>query len=172
MTPLGSEELRQKLQAEVDAGNPVRLSDGSIATPEQLGEMYGVEITRPPADAQVAGAVSSVPGQPVSGYSPPYPVMHHSAYTFVAQPAPPRGLSISSMVLGLVSIVFGFTFVVPLVSLILGIVGLRREPAGRGMALTGVIISGLILLGWVAIIGLFVALGLAGTAATVGSAAV
>lgn len=84
-------------------------------------------------------------------------------------PTSPKGLSITSMVLGLVSIALGFTFVVPVVGLILGIVGLQREPAGKGMALTGVILSGLILLVWVVIIGFFLLLsiGILGTAATV-----
>ncbi|WP_374008238.1 DUF4190 domain-containing protein [Leifsonia sp. LS-T14] len=77
----------------------------------------------------------------------------------IAPPAP-KGLSVASMVLGLISIAFGFTFVLPLIGLILGMIGLRREPAGRGMAITGVVLSGLILLAWVIIIGAIVIGGL------------
>jgi len=65
--------------------------------------------------------------------------------------SPPRGLSITSLVLGIVSLFFGFTFVVPLIGAILGFVGLRREPAGRGFALAGVWINGLILVFWIVI---------------------
>lgn len=84
-------------------------------------------------------------------------------------PARPRGLSVASLVLGIVSIFFGFTFVVPLTGLILGLVGVKREPAGRGMAVTGIILSGLMLLGWILLIvaigglGLYGILGIAST---------
>ncbi|MDR6573327.1 hypothetical protein J2X60_001973 [Curtobacterium sp. 320] len=37
-------------------------------------------------------------------------------------------MRVASKVLGLVSIVFGFTFVLPLIDFILGIVGLRWKP--------------------------------------------
>jgi len=59
--------------------------------------------------------------------------------------APPRGLSIASLVIGLVSIVLGYTFVLPIVGLILGVLGLKREPAGRGMAIAGIVINAIIL---------------------------
>jgi len=80
------------------------------------------------------------------------------------QPAPPKGLSITSMVLGLVSIVLGFTFIVPLLGFILGIVGLRKEPAGRGMAITGLILNGLFVLGWALVVIAVVGIGAAGVA--------
>lgn len=59
-----------------------------------------------------------------------------------------KGTSLSSMVLGLVSIFLGWTIVVPLVGLILGFLGLKRDPAGKGMAITGLILNGLMILGW------------------------
>lgn len=65
---------------------------------------------------------------------------------------PPRGMSIASMVIGIVSVFLGFTFFVPIVGLILGIVGLKREPHGRGMAITGIVINGLILAGWLIVL--------------------
>ncbi|MBP1301780.1 DUF4190 domain-containing protein [Curtobacterium sp. 1310] len=80
------------------------------------------------------------------------------------QPAPPRGLSIASMVLGLVSIVLGFTFLVPLVGFVLGIVGLRKEPAGRGMAVTGLILNGLFVVGWALLVIFVIGIGAAGIA--------
>ncbi|MFD6054459.1 hypothetical protein [Agromyces sp. NPDC060279] len=81
-----------------------------------------------------------------------------------APPPPPRGLSITSMVLALVSIVFGFTFLLPLLSLILGVVGVKKEPAGRGMAITGIVISGLILLVWVAVAAVIIVIAVAAAA--------
>lgn len=75
------------------------------------------------------------------------------------QPGPPKGLSITSMVLGLVSIVAGFTFLVPVVGLVLGIIGLRREPAGRGMAITGLVLNGLFVVGWALLIVFVFVLG-------------
>jgi hypothetical protein len=87
---------------------------------------------------------------------------------YMAQPEP-RGLSVASMVLGIVSIFFGFTFVIPLTGLILGLVGVKREPAGRGMAVTGIILSGLMLLGWVVLIVFVVGLGVFGIAGVAGT---
>jgi len=110
------------------------------------------------------------PQDPQPGASqptPPYPMAQNPAggpsyYPMPVYLAPPepKGLSIASMVLALASIVFGFTFLVPIAGLILGIAGLRKEPAGRGMALTGVIISSLILLLCVVVLILFLVVGL------------
>ena len=80
------------------------------------------------------------------------------------QPAPPRGMSIASMVLGLVSIVLGFTFLVPLVGFVLGIIGVRKEPAGRGMAITGLVLNGLFVVGWALFVILVIGVGAAGIA--------
>lgn len=95
---------------------------------------------------------------PPTGYPAPQP-----GAPLVYAPAPPRGMSVASMVLGLVSIVFGFTFFLPLIGFILGIVGIRREPAGRGMAITGLILNGLFVIGWTLIV--LAVIGVLGTAA-------
>ena len=73
-------------------------------------------------------------------------------------PAPNTGtsLSIAALVLGVASFVFGFSFVVPLAGLVLGIMALGREPAGKTLAIIGIVSSALNL-GWIII----VALGLA-----------
>ncbi|QEO13367.1 DUF4190 domain-containing protein [Agromyces intestinalis] len=57
------------------------------------------------------------------------------------------GFSIAALVLGLVSIFAGFTFVVPIVGLVLGILGLRREPQSRTMAIWGIVLNGVMLAG-------------------------
>ena len=67
---------------------------------------------------------------------------------YTSTTAPARGLSLTSFVLGLVSLFFGFSFVVPIIGLVLGFMGLRREPDGRGFALAGAWINGLILAFW------------------------
>jgi hypothetical protein len=67
----------------------------------------------------------------------------------VPQYAPPRGLSISSTVLGVISLFFGFTLIAPGVGLVLGIMGARREPAGRGFAIAGIVLNVIALAGWV-----------------------
>lgn len=105
------------------------------------------------------------PGQPQyvqPGYGQPVYVA-----PYVYTPSPPRGLSISSMVIGLVSLFFGFTFVLPIIGFVLGIMGARKEPAGRAMAITGIVLNGFFLLAWVALVllwvfiigGLFVGIG-------------
>lgn len=81
-------------------------------------------------------------------YQPMYPVYI----------APPKALSVTALVLGLASIVFGFTFLVPLGALIFGIVGLKREPAGRGMAIVEIVIGGLFMLFWLTFGGVILAM--------------
>jgi len=68
-------------------------------------------------------------------------------------------LSVTSLVLGIASVALGFTLVVPVVGLVLGLVARRREPDGRTMALVGVISSAVMLLGSLAVllVGLVVA---------------
>lgn len=63
----------------------------------------------------------------------------------------PRGLSLTSMILGLASLVAGAGFfIVPqIVGIVLGHLGLRREdPQGRGFAITGLITNYLALVIW------------------------
>lgn len=81
--------------------------------------------------------------------------------TFESAPAPAatptQGLSISSLVLGVASFVFGFSFVVPAAGLILGIMALKREPQGKTLAVVGIVTSALNL-GWVVLAALGLAL--------------
>jgi hypothetical protein len=75
-------------------------------------------------------------------------------------------LSLTSLVLGVASVALGFTLVVPVVGVVLGVLGRRREPEGRTMALIGVVASAVMLLGSVVVllVGLLAAvpLGVAG----------
>ena len=62
------------------------------------------------------------------------------------QPAPQgTAFAITSFVLGLVSIVSGWTFFAPIVGLILGILALRRGTPERALALWGVWLNGAML---------------------------
>lgn len=58
-----------------------------------------------------------------------------------------KGFSIASLVLGLVSIVAGFTFFVPAIGLVLGVLALKREPASRTMAIWGIVLNAVMLAG-------------------------
>ncbi len=70
----------------------------------------------------------------------------------------PRPLSITSFVLGLGSLVFGWTFVAPIAGLVVGILALGREPHGRAFAIWGIVLSSLMLAG----VGIAVLLALLG----------
>jgi hypothetical protein len=113
------------------------------------------------SDSSDTPAERPVPNYPVqyqpNGFSPyNAPIAYQPVYpVYLAQP---KGFSVTALVLGLVSIVFGFTLLVPLSALIFGIVGLKREPAGRGMAIVGIVIGGLFMLFWLAFGGAILAL--------------
>ncbi|MET0162839.1 MAG: DUF4190 domain-containing protein [Microbacteriaceae bacterium] len=66
--------------------------------------------------------------------------------------APGRGLSVASLIIAIASVFFGWTFIAPIAAFVLGVMGLRREPEGRGFAWAGIVISFLTLFGWVLVI--------------------
>ena len=79
-----------------------------------------------------------------------------------AAPATPawaegRVLSTLALIAGIVAVVFGQTFFVPVAALVLGVLGYRREPAGRTFAVWGIVLGGVMLFGWV-LLALFGAL--------------
>lgn len=125
------------------------------------------QATQPMSQPQPAPAQPEQPqwqAQPTQGGGPAtYAVyVNQPAATYVKPE--PRGFSVTAMVLGLVSIVFGFTVILPLAALILGIIGLRKEPTGKGMAIVGIIVGGLDLLFWLLLGGAI----FAAIAATIG----
>ncbi len=79
----------------------------------------------------------------------------------------PQGLSLTSMIIGLASLIFVGGLMVPqIVGLVLGIFGIQREsPQGRGFALTGIITNSLALLIYAALwaFGLFFFAAIMGT---------
>ncbi|PJJ65472.1 DUF4190 domain-containing protein [Compostimonas suwonensis] len=127
----------------------------------QPAQQYGQQPSAP-VQPQYAQPYGQAPyGQAPYGQAP-----YVQAQFTVVQPQP-KGLSITSLVLGLVSILFGFTFLLPIGAVVFGIIGVRKEPAGRGMSVTGIILGGLCLLGWIVLGGLVFAF----LAAVVGSSA-
>lgn len=83
--------------------------------------------------------------------------------------APARGLSITSLVLGVASVFLGLTFLVPIAGIVTGVMARKREPEGRIMALWGIWLSvAMLVLGillWVTVGGIILAtFGLAATA--------
>lgn len=70
-----------------------------------------------------------------------------------------QGKSITSLVLGILSLVCGWTFFVPIIGLIFGFSGRKTEPAGRGFALAGIILNGVMLLGWILFLIIMVMIG-------------
>jgi hypothetical protein len=103
----------------------------------------------PDAAAPVApfGSPPAAPAYGAPGYGPPSPT----------------GLSITSFVLGLVSIFFGFLFFVPLVGLVLGILAVKKEPKARGFAIAGIwinaIMLGLVVIGVIVLVVLVAVFG-------------
>ena len=69
--------------------------------------------------------------------------------------APERTLSTLALIAGIVSIVFGQTFFVPIAAIVLGVLGYQREPAGRAFSVWGIVLGAVALFGWV----LFAVLG-------------
>lgn len=60
-----------------------------------------------------------------------------------------RTLSTLALITGIVSIVFGQTFFVPVAAIVLGVLGYQREPFGRAFAVWGIVLGALALFGWV-----------------------
>jgi hypothetical protein len=93
-----------------------------------------------------------------SATSAPLGANHHVNAAPAATVAPPRTLSIVSLVLGGASVLFGYTFFVPIAAVVLGFLGLQREPAGRTMATWGIVLGLVMSVGWliIAVTGLAV----------------
>lgn len=93
------------------------------------------------------------------GYQQQYgqPVYQQTVVYTSYQPQP-KGFSVTSLVLGIASVLFGFTFLVPIGAVIFGIVGIRREPTAKGMSITGLILGAVMLVGWIILLVLWLSL--------------
>ena len=77
------------------------------------------------------------------------------------QPTPRTGLGTASLVLGICSLLAGWTFFAPVVGLCLGIASRGREPAARGRAGWGILLNLVALAVWVLVGALLVVGGAA-----------
>jgi hypothetical protein len=85
---------------------------------------------------------------------------YYATYTTVAPQGPPKGLAIASMVLGIVGFLgfccsYGSTSTLCIVGLILGLISIKNKEGGRGMAITGIILSGLSILSGIVVVVLY-----------------
>lgn len=72
----------------------------------------------------------------------PYGVPVYRTPVYAYAPHQQRGLSITALVLGLCSFLFAWTLVVvPIIGIVFGFIALRREPAGKPMAIIGLVTS-------------------------------
>ncbi|MET4637470.1 hypothetical protein [Mycetocola sp. 2940] len=62
----------------------------------------------------------------------------------------PRRLSVTALVLGLSSVLVGFTVVIPLAGIVFGILGVGSEPTRKALSVTGIIAAGVFGMAWAA----------------------
>ena len=119
---------------------------GGYGEPGQYGGAYG----QPPSPYNQQPAPY---GQPAGPYAP---------QGYYGMQAEPKTLSIASMVCGIASVIMGWLLLPQIAAIITGHMALKREPAGRGMSIAGLVLGYLCLLGYgafwlLAIIGLAIA---------------
>jgi hypothetical protein len=90
---------------------------------------------------------TATPTQPQAPFAEPHPAEPNLYGAPTAPAVESRGFSIASLVLGLVSIVASYTFLVPIGGLVLGVMALKREPASRTMAIWGIVLNAVMLAG-------------------------
>lgn len=111
----------------------------------------------PPYYAQPAAPAAQQPySQPPQFNAPTY----YQGGPGYPGPVGPKGMSLTSMIVGLASIVLvGFLIVPQIVGIILGHMGLKREsPQGRGFAIAGLVLNYLALLIYGIIVGIWFAI--------------
>lgn len=62
----------------------------------------------------------------------------------------PKRLSVTALVLGLSSVLLGFTVVLPLAGIVFGILGVGREPTRKALAVTGIVVAAVSGIAWAA----------------------
>ncbi|MFF1252235.1 DUF4190 domain-containing protein [Pseudarthrobacter sp. NPDC058329] len=144
-----------------DGSAPSGFEPPRAAPPSHLGAPYG----QPPSPYN----------QPPSPYGQPPSPYNHTGVPY-GQPGyygvpEPKTLSIASMVCGIASVIMGWILLPQIAAIITGHLALKREPSGKGMSITGLVLGYLCLLGYAAfwlllIIGLAVARSTTGTTPT------
>lgn len=133
----------------------------------QPGDQYN-PYGQPPSPYARLGNPYSAYGQPSSPYA--HPGNQYSAYgqpPYYGMPAEPKTLSIASMVCGIASVIMGWLLLPQIAAIVTGHMALKREPAGKGMSITGLVLGYLCLLGyggfWLLLI---IGIAVAGSSAT------
>ncbi|QDG65405.1 DUF4190 domain-containing protein [Pseudarthrobacter sp. NIBRBAC000502772] len=110
------------------------------------------QYNQPGAYSQPGDPYSATYAQPSSPYgqgSSPYGQPAYGQPAYYGMPAQePKGLSIASMVLGISSVILGWFMIPQIAAVITGHLALRREPSGKGMSITGLVLGYLCLLGY------------------------
>ncbi|HAG59226.1 MAG TPA: hypothetical protein DCL83_07870 [Arthrobacter bacterium] len=107
-----------------------------------MRDRYGAPYAQPAAPY---GQTAGVYGQPPSPYGQPA----YGQPAYYGMPAQqPKGLSIASMVCGISSVLLGWFMIPQIAAIITGHLALRREPSGKGMSITGLVLGYLCLLGY------------------------
>ena len=126
---------------------------------------------QPPGQyGQGAGHGQSQYGQPQYGQGPYNQAQYNQPQYFgqasyYGQQVEPKTLSIASMVCGIASVIMGWLLLPQFAAIITGHLALRREPSGKGMSITGLVLGYLCLLGYGALWLLFIiGVAVAGTA--------
>ncbi|WP_258064292.1 hypothetical protein [Rathayibacter rathayi] len=99
-----------------------------------------------PADSEPPHASYGTP--PTSNGTPSAVSLSYDTPSFppAAQaPAPSTPFSLTSLILGVISVFFGLTVIAPVVGLVFGILGLRREPTGRTLSIWGIVLNAVML---------------------------
>lgn len=119
------------------------------------GDQYGAGAYSQPGagpysqPAEQYGAPYAQPGSPYgppSAYAQPSPYGQPAYYGMPA--AGHKGLSITSMVCGISSVLLGWFLLPQLAAIITGHLALGREPSGKGMSIAGLVLGYLCLLGY------------------------
>ncbi len=145
-----------------DQGRPATQQFGQPSGPQQPDYPQQPYAGQQPGQGQFSspyppvygesGRTGSAPGEAAYGqqgqpYGQPSPYAQPGGYNAYGQPAyyavpAPKSLSIASMCCGIAALVGFGVFLLPQVAaVILGHLALRREPAGRGMAIAGLVMG-------------------------------
>jgi hypothetical protein len=130
------------------------------------GQYGGAPYNQPPSPYNQPAGPYAQPGSPYAQPGSPY---GQSGY--YGMPAEPKTLSIASMVCGIASVIMGWILLPQIAAIVTGHMALKREPAGKGMSITGLVLGYLCLLGYgafwlLAIIGLAIATSTSGVTST------
>jgi len=121
---------------------------------KQPAEQYGAQYAQPAEQYAAQYAQPGSPYGPPNTYGQPNPYGQPAYYGM--PPAEPKGLSITSMVCGISSVILGWFLIPQLAAIITGHLALSREPSGKGMSITGLVLGYLCLLGYGAFWLLFI----------------